>query len=163
MELEIVKCLKTILNNRWGALEVIKSSQCITSLCFSITSPQLQTRKLVVEVLTFLCYCEPPMGHKMVLDSLDQVMEFWRESARFDAWMRILENTIDGRGRFGTMVGMSEDLKKTGTQDDHLMEYVVCVLVINSFPSCGMSTSRGNSYGFASFHREETFPLRILR
>ncbi|KAG0347011.1 hypothetical protein BG004_000301 [Podila humilis] len=124
MEHEIVKCLKTLLNNRWGAQEAIKYSPCITSLCFSITSPQLHTRKLVVEVLTFLCYCEVPMGHRLVLDGLDQVQEYWKESARFDAWMRILENTIDGRGRFGTMVGMSEDLKKAGTQDGQLVEYV---------------------------------------
>ncbi|KAG0250651.1 hypothetical protein BG011_008195 [Mortierella polycephala] len=133
MEHEIVKCLKTLLNNRWGAQEAIKHSPCITSLCFSITSPQLQTRKSVVEVLTFLCYCEVPMGHKLVLDGLDQVMEYWKESARFDAWMRILENTIDGRGRFGTLVGMSEDLKKAGTQDGHLVEYVLSnVVFINA-------------------------------
>ncbi|KAF8940983.1 hypothetical protein BGZ58_003405 [Dissophora ornata] len=133
MELEIVKCLKTILNNRWGAQEAIRHSPCITSLCFSITSPQLQTRKLVVEVLTFLCYCEVPMGHKLVLEGLDQVMEHWKESARFDAWMRILENTIDGRGRFGTIVGMSEDMKKAGTQDSHLIEYVLSnVVFINA-------------------------------
>jgi cytokinesis protein len=125
MEHEIVKCLKTLLNNRWGAQEAIKHPPCISALCFSITSPQLQTRKLVVEVLTFLCYCEVPMGHKLVLEGLDQVQEYWKESARFDAWMRILENTIDGRGRFGTMVGMSEELKKTGTLDSHLIEYVV--------------------------------------
>ncbi|KAF9356289.1 hypothetical protein BGX26_005472 [Mortierella sp. AD094] len=133
MELEIVKSLKTILNNRWGAQEAIKHSACITSLCFSITSPQLQTRKSVVEVLTFLCYCEVPMGHKLVLEGLDQVMEYWRESARFDAWMRILENTIDGRGRFGTVVLMSEDLKKSGTQDGQLIEYVLSnVVFINA-------------------------------
>ncbi|KAF9089573.1 hypothetical protein BGX23_006574 [Mortierella sp. AD031] len=124
MELEIVKCLKPLLNNRWEAQEAIKHSSCITSLCFSIASPHLQTRKLVVEVLTFLCYCEVSMGHKLVLEGLDQAMEYWKESARFDAWMRILENTIDGRGRFGTMVGMSEELKKAGTQDGQLIEYV---------------------------------------
>ncbi|KAF9102025.1 hypothetical protein BGX29_005014 [Mortierella sp. GBA35] len=132
MELEIVKCLKTLLNNRWGAQEAIKHSSCITSLCFSITSPHLQTRKLVVEVLTFLCYCEVPMGHKLVLEGLDQAMEYWKESARFDAWMRILENTIDGRGRFGTMVGMSEELKKAGTQDGQLIEYLSNVVFINA-------------------------------
>ncbi|KAG0323772.1 hypothetical protein BG004_003617, partial [Podila humilis] len=133
MEHEIVKCLKTLLNNRWGAQEAIKHPPCISALCFSITSPQLQTRKLVVEVLTFLCYCEVPMGHKLVLEGLDQVQEYWKESARFDAWMRILENTIDGRGRFGTMVGMSEELKKTGTLDSHLIEYVLSnVVFINA-------------------------------
>ncbi|KAG0279795.1 hypothetical protein BGZ95_000200 [Linnemannia exigua] len=133
MELEIVKCMKTLLNNRWGAQEAIKHSTCVTSLCFSITSPHLQTRKLVVEVLTFLCYCEVPMGHKLVLEGLDLVMEYWKESARFDAWMRILENTIDGRGRFGTMVGMSEELKKAGTLDGQLIEYVLSnVVFINA-------------------------------
>ena len=79
-----------------------------------------------MEVLTFLCYCEVPSGHRLVLEGLDQVMDYWKESARFDAWMRILENTIDGRGRFGTIVGMSEDLRKAGTQDGQLIEYVVC-------------------------------------
>ncbi|KAF9925656.1 hypothetical protein FBU30_004607 [Linnemannia zychae] len=133
MEHEIVKCLKTLLNNRWGAQEAIKHPPCVSALCFSITSPQLQTRKLVVEVLTFLCYCEVPMGHKLVLEGLDEVQEYWKESARFDAWMRILENTIDGRGRFGTMVGMSEELKKTGTLDSHLIEYVLSnVIFINA-------------------------------
>ncbi|KAF9357922.1 hypothetical protein BGX26_002860 [Mortierella sp. AD094] len=133
LEHEVVKCLKTLLNNRWGAQEAIKHPPCISALCFSITSPQLQTRKLVVEVLTFLCYCEVPMGHKLVLEGLDQVQEYWKESARFDAWMRILENTIDGRGRFGTMVGMSEELKKTGTLDSHLIEYVLSnVVFINA-------------------------------
>ncbi|KAF9905716.1 hypothetical protein BX616_000939 [Lobosporangium transversale] len=133
MEHEIVKCLKTLLNNRWGAQEAIKHPPCIYALCFSITSPQIQTRKLVVEVLTFLCYCEVPMGHKLVLEGLDQVQEYWRESARFDAWMRILENTIDGRGRFGTAIGMSEELKKTGTLDSHLIEYVLSnVILINA-------------------------------
>ncbi|KAF8924595.1 hypothetical protein BGZ52_008005, partial [Haplosporangium bisporale] len=73
------------------------------------------------------------MGHKLVLEGLDQVQEYWKESARFDAWMRILENTIDGRGRFGTMVGMSEELKKTGTLDSHLIEYVLSnVVFINA-------------------------------
>ncbi|KAG0235138.1 hypothetical protein BGW42_005788 [Actinomortierella wolfii] len=129
MEHEIVKCLKTLLNNRWGAQEAIKYPPCIYALCFSITSPQLQTRKLVVEVLTFLCYCEVPMGHKLVLEGLDQVQDYWKESARFDAWMRILENTIDGRGRFGTTVGMSDDLKKAGTMDSHLIEYVLSNVV----------------------------------
>ncbi|KAK3818629.1 MAG: hypothetical protein J3Q66DRAFT_175596 [Benniella sp.] len=133
LEHEIVKCLKTLLNNRWGAQEAIKHPPCISAICFSITSPQLQTRKLVVEVLTFLCYCEVPMGHKLVLEGLDQLQEYWRESARFDAWMRILENTIDGRGRFGTMVGMNEELRKTGTLDSHLIEYVLSsVIFINA-------------------------------
>lgn len=68
------------------------------------------------------------MGHKLVLEGLDEVQEYWKESARFDAWMRILENTIDGRGRFGTMVGMSEELKKSGTLDSHLIEYVVSII-----------------------------------
>jgi cytokinesis protein len=120
--------LKAILNNRYGAQDAIMHPNYVTSLCFSITSPLLQTRKLVVEVLTFLCYCEFPTGHKLVLEGLDQVMEYWRESARFDAWMRILENTIDGRGRFGTTVMMSEELKKSGTQDSQLIEYVVWLL-----------------------------------
>ncbi|CAG8698929.1 9288_t:CDS:2, partial [Acaulospora colombiana] len=83
------------------------------------------TRKLVAEVLSFFCYCEIPTGHNLVLGGFDQLMQFQSEHGRFDAWMRTLENTIDGRGRYGSLVNASEEYKKSGIGlDNSLMDDV---------------------------------------
>ncbi|CAG8768523.1 11408_t:CDS:2, partial [Gigaspora rosea] len=128
MEYEIIKCLKSLLNNRWGAQEALTHASCIHSITFSLVSPQLNTRKLVAEVLSFFCYCEIPTGHTLVLEGFDQHQRFLNEHGRFDAWMRVLENTIDGRGRYGSMVDASDEFKKGGVGiDNALMDYV-CIL-----------------------------------
>jgi cytokinesis protein len=99
---------------------------CIYSITFSLVSPQLSTRKLVAEVLSFFCYCEIPTGHNLVLGGFDQLMQFQSEHGRFDAWMRVLENTIDGRGRLGSFVNANDEYKKGGIgMDGSLMEYSV--------------------------------------
>lgn len=61
-------------------------------------------------------------------------MQFQSEHGRFDAWMRTLENTIDGRGRYGSLVNASEEYKKGGIGiDSSLMEYTVRKIFILSF------------------------------
>ena len=53
-------------------------------------------------------------------------MQFQNEHGRFDAWMRMLENTIDSRGRHGSLVNASDEFKKAGIGiDGSLMEYAV--------------------------------------
>lgn len=80
----------------------------------------------MAEVLSFFCYCEIPTGHNLVLGGFDQLMQFQNEHGRFDAWMRVLENTIDGRGRLGSFVNASDEYKKGGIgMDGSLMEYAV--------------------------------------
>ncbi|CAG8496889.1 4842_t:CDS:10, partial [Scutellospora calospora] len=134
MEYEIIKCLKSLLNNRWGAQEALTHSSCIHSITYSLVSPQLNTRKLVAEVLSFFCYCEIPTGHTLVLEGFDHHQKFLNEHGRFDAWMRVLENAIDGRGRYGSLVDASEEFKKGGTGiDNSLMEYVLAnMILVNS-------------------------------
>ncbi|CAG8599928.1 3863_t:CDS:10 [Ambispora gerdemannii] len=131
MEYGIIKCLKCLLNSRWGAQDALAHPKCIHSITFSLVSPQLATRKLVAEVLSFLCYCEIPVGHNLVLAGFDQLMQFQAEHGRFDAWMRMLENTIDGRGRMGSFVNASEEYRKGGIGiDSSLMEYALSNLIL---------------------------------
>ena len=35
---------------------------------------------------------------------------------RLDAWMRIVEATIDGRGKMGSLVGASEEVRSGGIE-----------------------------------------------
>ena len=134
-EYDIVKCLKALMNNKYGADDALNHAQIPVALALCLISPRLTTRRLVSEVMTFLCHCGEGQGHLKVLQSLDQVKSMINENGRFDAWMRIVEVTIDGRGKMGSLVGASEEVRSGGVgMENLLMEYAVSTLVlINSF------------------------------
>lgn len=83
-------------------------------------------RRMACEALTFMCYCEPPAGHTMVLRGLALLQN--GNAGRFDAWFDAFEQMIDGRGRMGSLVGASKDVRSLGVNgngDTHLMEFAV--------------------------------------
>ena len=133
-EYDIVKCLKALMNNKYGADDALQHQSCVAALTASLTSPRVTTRKLVSEVLTFLCHWDRPNGHAKVLAALDQIKNHQGETGRFDAWLRIVEVTIDGRGKLGSLVGASEEVRSGGIgMENLLMEYALATLfLINS-------------------------------
>ncbi|KAF8427296.1 hypothetical protein EV426DRAFT_529656 [Tirmania nivea] len=133
-EYDIVKCLKALMNNKYGADDALQHQSCVAALTASLTSPRVTTRRLVSEVLTFLCHWDRPNGHAKVLAALDQIKNNQGETGRFDAWLRIVEVTIDGRGKLGSLVGASEEVRSGGIgMENLLMEYALATLfLINS-------------------------------
>lgn len=133
-EYDIVKCLKALMNNKYGADNALQHDTIIMALCGSLTSPRLNTRKLVSELLTFLCHWAEGQGHLKVLQALDHLKAQQGENGRFDAWMRIVEVTIDGRGKMGSLVGASDEVRSGGIgMENLLMEYAVTsMFLINS-------------------------------
>ena len=130
-EYDIVKCLKALMNNKYGADDALYHSQVVLALAGSITSPRINTRKLVSEVLTFLCHWADGKGHQKVLQALDHMKGQQGENGRFDAWMRIVEVTIDGRGKMGSLVGASDEYRSGGIgMENLLMEYAVASLLL---------------------------------
>ncbi|KIW48110.1 uncharacterized protein PV06_00729 [Exophiala oligosperma] len=130
-EYDIVKCLKALMNNKYGADDALTHDQILVALATCLISPRLTTRKLVSEVLTFLCHWDQGQGHLKVLQAMDMVKNQINENGRFDAWMRIVEVTIDGRGKMGSLVGASEEVRSGGIgMENLLMEYAVATLVL---------------------------------
>jgi cytokinesis protein len=130
-EYDIVKCLKALMNNKYGADDALAHQSVIVSLATSLISPRLTTRKLVSEVLTFLCHWAEGQGHLRVIQAMDYVKGVQGENGRFDAWMRIVEVTIDGRGKMGSLVGASEEVRSGGIgMENLLMEYAVATLFL---------------------------------
>jgi hypothetical protein len=78
----------------------------------------------VAEVLTFICYCDVPHGHALVIRAMDKLKTVRQSKHRFGPWMAVLEQTIEGRGRMGSMVGASDEYRRLGS-DRELLEYVV--------------------------------------
>lgn len=102
----------------------------------SLVSPPIQTRKLVCEILAFVCHVDLPKGQEIVLKGLDKLSEHLGEFGRFDAWLKLLDATLDGRGRMGSLVGASEDVKRlagSGAPDNHLADFALSnMMLINS-------------------------------
>ncbi|QIX01463.1 hypothetical protein AMS68_006980 [Peltaster fructicola] len=130
-EYDIVKCMKSLMNNKHGADNALQHDKIIMALAASLTSPRLNTRKLVSEVLTFLCHWADGEGHLKVLQALDFLKSQQGENGRFDSWMRIVEVTIDGRGKMGSLVGASDEVRSGGIgMENLLMEYAVASLLL---------------------------------
>ncbi|KAK1770271.1 SepA/Bni1 [Phialemonium atrogriseum] len=130
-EYDIIKCLKALMNNKFGADDALTHQQVIVALVSSLISPRLTTRKLVSEVLTFLCHWADGDGHLRVIQSMDLVKNQQSENGRFDAWMRLVEVTVDGRGKMGSLVGASDEVRSGGIgMENLLMEYAVATLIL---------------------------------
>ena len=130
-EYDIVKCLKALMNNKFGADDALAHQQVIVALATCLISPRLTTRKLVSDVLTFLCHWADGQGHLKVIQAMDHVRNQHGENGRFDAWMRIVEVSIDGRGKMGSLVGASEEFRSGGIgMENLLMEYAVATLIL---------------------------------
>lgn len=128
-EYEIIKCLKALMNNKYGADNALHYPSIIIALCGSLTAARLNTRKLVSDVLTFLCHWGDGAGHEKVLQALDHLKSQYGETSRFDAWLRIVEVTVDGRGKMGSMVGASDEVRSGGIGVENLlMEYAIATL-----------------------------------
>ena len=79
-------------------------------------------------MLFFFCHCEVPVGHKHVLQGFESLQKQREDMGPFNAWIKQLDQTVDGRGRMGSLVGASDELKRLGVYnapDNHLMEYAV--------------------------------------
>lgn len=130
-EYDIVKCIKVLMNNKYGEDDALAHSSVPIALVTCLTSPRLSTRKLVSEALTFLCHCDKPRGHTKVLQAMDYVKSLIQENGRFDAWMRVCEVTVDGRGKMGSLVGASDEVRSGGIgMENLLMEYSLATLIL---------------------------------
>ncbi|KAK9766409.1 hypothetical protein K7432_004545, partial [Basidiobolus ranarum] len=130
VEYELVKCVGSILNTKWGVQEALATPECIMNVAYSLDATLIHTRKLAVELLTFMCYCEIPKGCSYVLKGMDQVTKARGYHLRFETWLKSLEATIDGRGILGSLVKASEEIRRAGGADRELVEYVLSNMIL---------------------------------
>jgi hypothetical protein len=123
----------------------------VNAICTSLLSPYQPCRKLAAEMLIFFCSFDEESpdrkGLGMVLVAFDYVEQTLNSAiadvsnkvGKFDMWLRQLEATIDGRGRMGSMVGMSKDFKES----IHVQEYCVSHVrdIADARISCSTSLS----------------------
>ncbi|KAI8877777.1 actin-binding FH2 [Backusella circina FSU 941] len=111
LEVEVVKCIRAIVNTKMGGKEAIDHPEYIYAIVFSIVCPQWQTQKLVCELLAFVCYLN---GYDHVIRGFELLQKYKKCLGLFDLWMRGLDE----------MTNTPQKLK------DHLTEYVLANMIL---------------------------------
>jgi cytokinesis protein len=79
----------------------------------------------VLDLLCFLTYWNEGEAHGHILAALE-ALSTNESGSCYDSWFKSLEQTLSGRGMMGSLVGASEEVKRTGGIDSSLNEYAVC-------------------------------------
>lgn len=179
-ELNALKCLRCMMNQKLGAERAkADDSLYVNAITGALLSPRLATRKIAAETLTFMIvyYCKTGPAdnlakyHKILraMDSLASkpYYEFVfsplikrnlqrkpplpDKHHRFELWIRLVERTIDGKGKYkNSLVGASDELKFAmyGTNsstvssshvENQLLEYCLSsMLLVNTIVEYGL-------------------------
>jgi cytokinesis protein len=112
-ELEILKALATIFKDWRGLHYLEEQPQVLSAIAFSLTSPNLAARSLAIEILLIAC-TTLPHGHAKVISAMTDLNRLYKDKsgAVFGSWLRNLRETLGGRGRMGSLVGLSDELRR---------------------------------------------------
>ncbi|EGN96042.1 hypothetical protein SERLA73DRAFT_162010 [Serpula lacrymans var. lacrymans S7.3] len=131
LEYEIVKCMKHIFNSPAGASEAISHTMIVTQLTSSLNTPHLPTRKIILELLLAVVYMDRGFP-QLLINALEALSSANNETGCYEYWFKSMEIALKGRGKMGSLVGASEDVKKNGGIESSLNEYALCnMLLIN--------------------------------
>ena len=82
-------------------------------------------RKVALEILTFLCYWKDGAHHELVIQALEALSNANGESGPYAYWFQTLETSLRGRGKMGSLVGASEEIRRNAGMDSSLNDYAV--------------------------------------
>lgn len=98
----------------------------MTQIAASLNTPHLPTRKLILDLLSFLAYWNEGEAHHLVIAGLEALSSSNNEGTGcYDYWFKSMESSLSGRGKMGSLVGASDEVKRTGGIDTSLNEYAV--------------------------------------
>jgi cytokinesis protein len=123
--------------------EAIRLNGIVTQIVSSLNSPHLPTRKLICEVLLSIIYISKD-ALSLVFPALENLTrsnevplmndpnDKRNVPGYYDYWFRSLESALLGRGKMGSLVGASEEVRKGSGHDSSLQEYAVRFLYLPS-------------------------------
>ncbi|KAG1763151.1 armadillo-type protein [Suillus occidentalis] len=88
--LEVVKCLRVLLNTQAGFDSVLSSPTIITHIVYSSYGASLKTRTLAAELLAAICVLSLNQGHKAVMAAFSDYRIVYDELYRFDSLVAAL-------------------------------------------------------------------------
>ncbi|RXW21019.1 hypothetical protein EST38_g4845 [Candolleomyces aberdarensis] len=130
LEYEVVKCLKDILNQSKGG-EALNHHLIVSQIASSLNTPHIPTRRLVLEVLCFLTYRNEGEALDLVIAGLEALSSSNNEgSDPYGYWFKSMEQALSGRGKMGSLVGASEEVRRAGGVESSLNDYALSNLIL---------------------------------
>ncbi|KAM6500747.1 Armadillo-type fold [Amanita muscaria] len=133
LEYEIAKCLKQILNNKASAKDALTHSAIVQQIASALNSSNIPTRKLILDLLTFIVYFEDGKAVSLVVSALEALSAANcapNEGENcYEYWFKSFEQALTGRGKMGSLVGASEEVRRAGL-DTSLNEYTLANLCL---------------------------------
>lgn len=131
-EYELVKCFRSLYNVEKAAGQTLHNFKIIDTLCRSLMSRRVQTRRTVTECLTYVVCVKGP---DLVLQSFDHNMlsepDGQLVANRFSRWIKAIIRMLEGRGIMGSMVGASQSYRTGGlSAESSLIEYGQTSLIL---------------------------------
>lgn len=131
-EYELVKCFRSLYNVEKAAGQTLHNFKIIDTLCRSLMSRRVQTRRTVTECLTYVVCVKGP---DLVLQSFDHNMlsepDGQLVANRFSRWIKAILRMLEGRGIMGSMVGASQSYRTGGlSAESSLIEYGQTSLIL---------------------------------
>ncbi|KAI9139325.1 formin homology 2 domain-containing protein [Paraphysoderma sedebokerense] len=84
----IIRCLKSLMNNKVGLTAVMDYPDSLATIAFSLRSPNLRTRAIVLEILSAVCMI--PGGHSSVMEAISHFSASVGHYRRFEQVVRCL-------------------------------------------------------------------------
>lgn len=136
LEYEFLRCYKAIMNNKPGLQEIISlAPRSIEVIVKCSDSGNFFSRRLVPELLTVVCYTQPPIGHQLVMSAFESC-RVGKNEMLFQSWIRSFQTVIEKKNKIGggqsdgmvAGVGWVGDNRIT---DKDLLEFIVGVTTID--------------------------------
>lgn len=103
----------------------MKIPNVVTQIISSLNSPNLSTRRTITEVILSIVHCSEDSLEYVIngFKSLSEARSEGKSTGCYEYWFRSLEAVLRGRGKMGSLVGASDEIRKTG--DTALTDYAV--------------------------------------
>lgn len=113
----------------------MKIPNIVTQITSALNSPHLPTRRTIIEVLLSIVHCSRE-SLDLVFHSLGTLSQANGDSTGcYDYWFQSLEGILRGRGKMGSLVGASDEYKRTGGDSGTFIDYAVRLLFLSFIPS----------------------------
>lgn len=120
--------------------ECLRHPQIVNQIASALNSTFIPTRKNVLEILVGLVRWEGPEvveTHPIVVSALENLSTTNNETASpYAFWFKSFASALTGRGKMGSLVGASDEIKRNAGMEASLNDYAV------SSTSTSMSASR---------------------
>jgi hypothetical protein len=100
----------------------------IPDIALALGTSYIPTKKLILELLVLIVLHEGtrPEGHRQTLVALENLSTQNKDGdTAYDFWFANMKQTLAGRGKMGSLVGASQEIRKNAGVDSSLNEYAV--------------------------------------